>query len=352
VRAVRGPLVKLVVFVIVSVALTGLVVTTAMNPSFKSQTRYRAVFSDISGLRAGDVVRVAGVEAGTVTDERIVGSLAEVTFNVDNDQPLTTTTMVLVRYQNLLGQRYLGLVAGADPGTPLAADSLIPIERTAPALDLTTLFNGFKPLFAALTPDQVNKLTNLIVQALQGESGAVSTLLGDTAQLTTNLAQRDDVIVQVINHLAGLLSAVDTHDQQLGATIDELHQLVSGLAADRGAIADSLGQIDTLAASLGGLLTSSRPSLDHDIVALRALTDTLVANEDKLGAAVRGVPTLLGTFLRVLDYGSFLNLYVCNLDVAVSGKLAIPVGPLGLPLPVNTPTGPVGDQAQHSAVCR
>ncbi len=34
----------------------------------------------------------------------------------------------------------------------------IPLSRTRPALDLTVLFNGFKPLFAALSPDDVNKL--------------------------------------------------------------------------------------------------------------------------------------------------------------------------------------------------
>ena len=34
----------------------------------------------------------------------------------------------------------------------LAEDATIPISRTQPALDLSVLFNGFKPLFAALCP--------------------------------------------------------------------------------------------------------------------------------------------------------------------------------------------------------
>ena len=65
---------------------------------------------------------------------------------------------------------------------------MIPLTQTAPALDLAVLFNGFRPLFQALDPADVNSLAQHIVQVLQGEAGTVGTLLARTASLTNALA--------------------------------------------------------------------------------------------------------------------------------------------------------------------
>lgn len=345
----RGALIRLSVFAAMSIALTGLVLATIINPSFQPQVRYRAMFKDVSGLRAGDVVRVAGVDVGKVTSERLVNNQAEVTFSADKDEQVTDTTQVAVRYQNLLGQRYLALVRGTDAGKPLAPGTLIPMSRTAEALDLTALFNGFQPLFQALTPDQINALSLAIVQALQGEGGAVDSLLQQSATLATNLADRDALIAQVIEHLASFLQTVSAHDAQLGTLVDQMQRLAAGLAADRNAIGDSLSHVDALAASVGGLVAASQPALDHDISSLKQISDVLVANQDKLGAAVQGLPALMSAFVRALGYGDWANLYVCNLALQSQGQLTI--GGI-VPIPVNIPQGAVGDQSQHSGVCR
>ncbi|NHA01238.1 hypothetical protein G5V59_19030 [Nocardioides sp. W3-2-3] len=49
---------------------------------------------------------------------------------------------------------------------------MIPIANTASALDLDTLLNGFKPLFAGLNPSQVNELSQ------QAGAGAAGTGVG------------------------------------------------------------------------------------------------------------------------------------------------------------------------------
>ena len=138
---------------------------------------YRAVFSNASSLEKGDDVRVAGVSVGEVKKvEHYERSQAMVTFRVKADVPLTTASRAEIRFLNLVGDRYLALEEGPadEKSEPLEADDVLPISQTAPALDLTTLFNGFKPLFQALQPDQVNELTLNLVQVLQGEGGTVA----------------------------------------------------------------------------------------------------------------------------------------------------------------------------------
>ncbi|MGH7746913.1 MAG: MCE family protein, partial [Candidatus Dormibacteria bacterium] len=314
--SVRKPLTMLAIFAFCSVVITTLVVLTIVNPRFIAQNNYKAILTDVSGLRVGDSVRVVGVEVGKVTDEQSDPNnqkQAEVTFSVDQGVPVTDTTRAVIRYQNVIGQRFLSLVRGDTDGKPLNQNDVIPTSRTQPALDLTVLFNGFKPLFAALTPDQVNQLAGSLVQVLQGEGGNLQSLLQQTGALTGNLADRDQIIGQVVDNLSGLLGTVADHDQQLGQLVDQLGQLTTTLAADRNSIGDSLGQIDSLASSLSGLLQNSRPSLDHDISGLRTLTDTLVADQGSLDAALKGLPNLLSALDRVLSYGSWANLYVCTL---------------------------------------
>src|SRR5690606_41357286 len=106
-----------------------------------------------------------------------------------------------------------------------------PLERTARACDLNELVNGFKPLFRALSPDDVNKLSYEIIQVLQGEGGTVESLLQRTASLTTTIAEKDQVIGQVITNLNSVLTTINERTPQLDQLIVRLQKLVSGLAS-------------------------------------------------------------------------------------------------------------------------
>ena len=89
------------------------------------------------------------------------------------------------------------------------------MSRTSPALDLTVLFNGFKPLFQALSPADVNQLSYEVVQVFQGEGGTVESLLGHTASVTNTLAARDQVINALIINLNDVLDHIADRDDQL-----------------------------------------------------------------------------------------------------------------------------------------
>jgi phospholipid/cholesterol/gamma-HCH transport system substrate-binding protein len=143
-RQTAAPLIKFSVFALVTIAATALLAATIVNMSFTSRDTYHAVFSDVTGLETGDDIRVAGVRVGQVEGIRIKDrTLAEVTFTVAADRPLLTSTHAVVRYRNLVGQRYVALTEGTGDGTRLRPGGTIPLSRTQPALDLNALLNGF-----------------------------------------------------------------------------------------------------------------------------------------------------------------------------------------------------------------
>lgn len=337
-RGLGSAMTKLVVFGVVTVLATYLLVSTITNQSFGEQRSYRAQFTDVTGLVEGDDVRIAGVRVGTVEEIRVARrNLAEVTFTVQESTPLPTSVEVLVRYRNLVGQRYLALTEGEGAeGRTLDSEQIIPVEQTRPALDLTALFGGFRPLFQALSPDDVNRLSFEIIQVFQGEGDTVNSLLGHVASLTSSLADRDQLIDSVIDNLNLVLGTVADRDAELDGLIVSLQQFVTGLATDRDAIFDSLTTINDLALTTAGLVEEARPPLAADISALGDLAGNLSENGATLEETLQLAPFKLETITRTATYASWFNFYLCSSDGTVTlpgGLDALTLPPGGLPAP-------------------
>ncbi|KAA5834204.1 MCE family protein [Saccharopolyspora hirsuta] len=305
-------------FVLVSLFCGVVVVNTLTNPTTGRSVPYRAVFTDVAGLQPGNDVTVAGVRVGTVTGVVARGGLAEVDFEVAAEQPVPATGLAVIRYADLTGARALSLTPGQG-GPPLPPGATIPVERTRPALDLTALLNGFKPLFDALEPAQVNQLAHEIVAVFQGEGGTVSALLTRIVSLTGTLASRDQVIGEVINNLNAVLGTVQQRRDDLRGLVDELGRLAAETAASRESIAAAIDSGAEAASSLAQLLDGLGPQLSRDVRSVQEITGMLVRNQAQIDGAVQEMPAFLNTLGRATSYGSWVNVYLCNLSVAVDG---------------------------------
>jgi len=328
VRGLAAPIVKLVVFALVTIMASYVLIATITNAGYGSQTAYRAQFTDVAGLVAGDEIRIAGVRVGQVTDIALArqgsDTVAEVGLEVASDVQLPTGVQATIRYRNLVGQRYIALTEGdGSAGRSLAADDVIPLAQTKPALDLTTLFGGFQPLFQALSPDDVNRLSYELIQVFQGEGGTVESLLGHVASLTSSLADKDAVIGSVIDNLNSVVGTVAARDQQLSDLVVSLQEFVSGLATDRDAIFDSLQTIDGLATTTSDFLAQARAPLAADIQSLGDLSTNLADTGDVVEGFLQLAPTKIDLITRTAVNGSWFNFYLC----AAGGYLQLPGQP-------------------------
>jgi phospholipid/cholesterol/gamma-HCH transport system substrate-binding protein len=315
--------IKLGIFVLASVVVTGTLTAIMGSFAFAGQHEYKAIFSSASLLTKGDDVRVAGVSVGDVTGVKIHDrDQAEVTFKVQDDVPITDTTHAEIRFLNLVGDRYMALDPGRTPGQRLATGSTIPVSRTEPALNLTELFNGFQPLFQALQPPEVNDLSMNLVRVLQGEGGTIGGLMSHTASLTNALADRDQLIGQVIDNLSAMLKTVDDRHQQLSELIVQLRGWLGKVSADRKAIGTSISNLSSLTANLADLLTQSRPYLKGDIAQLRRMMTYLnkPKNQAALNEVLDRLPLMLARQTRTGTYGAWYNYYLCDFD----GRIILP----------------------------
>ncbi|WP_084262621.1 MCE family protein [Actinomadura formosensis] len=322
--------IRLGIFVVITSVATGVLAMTIANVRFRETRGYKAIFSDVTGLLENDDVRVAGVRVGQIEKIRLYrGSQAEVTFRVERDGPLKvglpSSTQAQIRYRNLMGQRYLALTDGAGQANDyLKPGGTIPISQTRPALDLTTLFNGFRPLFRALEPKDVNTLAMQIVQVLQGEGGTINSLLAHVASLTNTLADRDRVIGQVIDNLNTVLGTIDERHTEVNRLITDLRGFVGGVSGDRKAIFDSVAAINELTGTTRDLLSDARPGIRNDIAGLRKLTATFNASGGDLDKGLKRSPERLQKLVNISSYGSWFNMYICGLDA----RVRLPGGPV------------------------
>ena len=325
-------LVKLLVFVVVTSLATTVLVVTIGNLSFGDSRDYKAEFTDATGVNKGDDIRVAGVRVGTVDKVEIIDrTRALVSFTVDEGTSVNGGTNASIRYRNLVGQRYISLTQEVGDTQRLPAGTTIPVSRTRPALDLTVLFNGFKPLFQALSPEDVNQLSYELIQVFQGEGGTLEGLLAHTASVTSTLADRDEVIGDLIDNLSLVLDHVADRDEQLTRLIQSFRTLVGGLKKDRNAILGSLEDVSALSVETASLIDGIREPFVKDIKELRAVAGNIDKNKAELDRALQVLPIKLDKIGRTAIYGSFFNFYLCEFQ----GRVNLPGG-VSLPVKYNT----------------
>jgi phospholipid/cholesterol/gamma-HCH transport system substrate-binding protein len=288
---------------------------------FNKEKTYTAVFANVSGLKGGNFVRIAGVEVGKVKDISLQpDSTVRVKFGADESVVLTEGSRVEIRYADLVGGRYVALVEGAGGVKRLHPGATIPLSRTEPALDLDALIGGFRPLFRALDPDQVNKLTGALITAFQGQGSTINSVLDQAAALTNTLADRDQLIGQVVVNLNTLLGSLGDQGNQVAKTVDSLSELVTGLAARKQDISNGVAYVNAAAGSIVDLLAQARPPLKKVVSEADRTAGIIMADKDFVDNLLNTLPDSYQILNRQGLYGDFFSFYLCDLVLKLNGK--------------------------------
>jgi phospholipid/cholesterol/gamma-HCH transport system substrate-binding protein len=316
---ITGTLVKFIAFGVVMAVLTAFLFFIFAETRTGSTTSYSAIFDDASRLETGDTVRVAGIRVGTVSEVSLQpDKKVLVKFDADRNTQLTTGTKAAIRYLNLVGDRYMELIDTPESTKILPADSQIPVERTAPALDLDLLLGGLKPVIRGLNPQDVNALTGSLIQVLQGQGGTLESLFSKTSSFTNSLADNNQVIEQLIDELSKVLDTLSEDGEEFSGTIDRLEQLIHGLANDRDPIGTAIESLDSGTASLADLLGEARPPLAGSVAELQRLATHIDDDKDRLDDAFGRLPEIYRKLARVGAYGAFFPYYICGIAFRAS----------------------------------
>ncbi|BBY46148.1 Mce family protein Mce3B [Mycolicibacterium celeriflavum] len=324
---VRHDAVRLAVFL--SVCLLGVFGLFAIFGELRfgeATNSYVAEFTNVTGLENGDFVRIAGVEAGKVENVEIQpDTTARVEFTADQSVVLTEGSRAVIRYDDLIGGRYLALEEGAGGIKKLEPGSTIPLARTSPALDLDALIGGFRPLFRALDPEQVNALSGQLISALQGQGATINSFLAQTATLTSTLADRDRLIGEVLVNLNVVLGSLGDQSDQFAKAVDSLTELVGTLQARKEDISSGVAYTNAAAASITDLLVQARPPFAKTIQETDRAAGIVVADHEYFDNLLNTLPDAYQALARQGIYGDFFTFYLCDIVLKLNGKGGQPV---------------------------
>jgi phospholipid/cholesterol/gamma-HCH transport system substrate-binding protein len=289
-------------------------------PLVSNQKTYQADFSTALGLVKGDVVTIAGVRVGSVSnltyaDANHGGPAARATLTIDGSYHIGSLTRADAKIINPVGVEYIELT----PQGPGSLHGIIPLSRTTIPGTLPADLNQLAANTQGTNLPQLTKSLEVLDQALAG-----------TAPATTRAA------IEGIGQLSQVLA---NHETQIENLITQSNQLTTTLNQHSGQLVNLLGQanlvlqvLDARKAAIDSLLTTTSQlslQLDHIIVGDSAQLQPLIDNLNAVSSFLRNDSNAVAQALPLL---SAFDRYAAN--VTGSGPYADVVDP-ALVLPDN-----------------
>jgi phospholipid/cholesterol/gamma-HCH transport system substrate-binding protein len=327
----RSMIIKVSLFALAMLIVAAGLVVVFGDFRFGPESTYHATFTDVSRLKTNQKVRIAGVPVGAVQNIKLnPDNTVDVEFGVDKRYTLYSSTRAVIRYENLVGDRFLEITSGPGELRKLNAGGTINAQHTQPALDLDALLGGLKPVLKGLDADKVNTISSAVIELLQGQGGALANVLADTSAFSSALGKRDQLIGDVINNLNTVLGTIDSKSAQFSASVDQLQQLITGLAKNKDVIAGAIPPLASTTTDLTQLLQNSRRPLQGILENTRPLATEL---DNRKAEVANDIEQLGEDYLRLSAlgaYGSFFNIYFCTVTIKINGPagsdILLPLG--------------------------
>jgi phospholipid/cholesterol/gamma-HCH transport system substrate-binding protein len=252
---------------------------------FARTYRVSAVFADAAGIRPGDKVTVAGLDAGTVKGQRIENGRVVMDLAVGKSVRLPAHTRAEIVIQTLLGKRAVNLVAGERSGE-LRDGSVIPLDRTKTPVDITQLNDISVRLMDRSDAGALNQLMAEVTKVTEGKKEQVGQIVSGLADVAEAVDSRRTQLKSLVRSLRILSTTLGERDQTIVSLIDHLDPVLANLAARQEDIQTLLVATDSASHATADLVRRNRKVLDRTLVSLHQTFRVLDQHQLDLAAAV------------------------------------------------------------------
>lgn len=343
--SIRRPLAGVICFLIVAIGLTSTVVVTLRRGVDGQSNSYSAHFTDVTGLKEGDDVRMAGIRVGRVDSVTLDGTVARVTFRVESDQVVDGHTKASITYQNVIGQRYLGLSQGEFTDSGPLRDNEIPMAHTEPSFDISTVLNGFEPLFSVLDPQQIENITTAVIRSLQGDTGSIATLIAQTSELAESVAGPDQFLGDVITKLSGIVGTLAAQRGNVDSVVARAREIFVRLSEKENEFLPALDTTARVVDRASSIAAGALPEFQEMLDRQPGFIGHFLADKEPFAYLGYNLPPLLKGLARVTQSGAYIDTYLCNFNVTLLPALSTVIPSV---VAAATPGGAI----TNSPVCR
>jgi phospholipid/cholesterol/gamma-HCH transport system substrate-binding protein len=297
---------------IIGLLVVVLVVVVAFNgPAlFGGGTTYRAEFREAAGLTSGDMVTVAGVEAGRVEDVELAGDRVLVSFRV-TDAWVGDRSSASIEIRTLLGAKTLALDPQGEE--ELAPDVTIPLARTSSPFDVVEAFDGLSGTLDQLDTGRLAQSLDTLADTFRDTPPEIRGALDGLSRLSTTIASRDEEIRTLLAGTHELSRVLADRNADVEKLLKDGNLLLGELQRRREAISKLLDGTIALSEQLRGLVADNREQLKPTLEQLDRVAALLQRNKDALGAGIRDLAVFVRLFTNATGNGEWFDNYVCAL---------------------------------------
>lgn len=211
----------------------------------------KARFENVQGLVAGNNVRYAGIQAGTVKKVEILNdTLIEVVMLIDEKlKPfIRSNAIASIGTDGLIGNKVINITPGHEPGAPVADGDILPGRRMADATEMLRTLDGTNKDVAEIAAKLKITMTRLngstALWRLLNDSTLPKNIRASAANVQTATARA----ARIAGDLQAIVSDVKEGKGTLGTLVRD-----SSLADS---LSGALSKINLAAAHLDGLIGS------------------------------------------------------------------------------------------------
>jgi ABC-type transporter Mla subunit MlaD len=274
---------------------------------------FDVIFDDARGLIAGQLVKVAGAQAGTINNVTVTRDFkARIEASIESQfMPFRTNATCTIRPEGLIAENYIDCNPGSPPAPILKGVNgeppTVPVQNTTEPVSLLDLFN----IFNVPTRERFAVIINELGIGTSGEGQNFNQILVRANPALGLARQVIGILARQKNQLATIVDATNKIASEAAAHTDDVQNFLDRASALSTLTAAHSSNLSLAINRLPGLLKAAQPALAQlDTVAVDATP--LV---QQIHASVPGLNRVaddLGPFVKVakpalLDLGTALK---------------------------------------------
>ncbi|QIK66708.1 MCE family protein [Nocardioides sp. HDW12B] len=304
-----------------AVLVAVLLLAAAMNlqkfPGFRGAS-FQAEFGDASGLHRGNMVQIAGIDVGRISEVELRGEYVVAHFTLDPGVEFGADSTAAIEVLNLLGEKYIDLTPlgeeKAEPG------STIPLERTDSSYDIVRVFTELSDTTESIDIPQLQDALTSVGDTLNRSSDEATATFEGLSRLSTTIASRDTEIASLLQRANRVSTLLADRKGDVVQLIRKGELILSELRNRREAIHRLLLNTASLSRELGGLVDDNQEQIGPMLADLRTVTQTLVRREKDVQASIHNLGPYVRILSNVIGTGPWFDAYASNLGNLVTGQ--------------------------------
>jgi phospholipid/cholesterol/gamma-HCH transport system substrate-binding protein len=296
-------------------ALAVALLVTAVGQSFTSvpmifaEPRYYGEFSDSGALHAGDKVRIAGMDVGTVQELTLAVGHVVVRFTLDGNT-IGTASRLSIRTDTILGRKVLEVEPRGDE--PLRPGATLPLSQTTTPYQIYDAFRDATKDAAGWDVGTIKQSLQVLTDTVDQTAPHLSAALDGVQRFADTVSKRDGQIQHLLGETSKVAGVLGIHGEQINRLLVNAQTLLSAINARGRAIEELLANVRSVAAQVQGLITDN-PNLNTVLNQVNTVSDVLVKRKDDLVTTVTDLGKFVASLSEIVSSGPYVKAAIFNL---------------------------------------